>query len=833
MADLVVAIDARKGTEGANQWVKDTDRVDRGARKADHAIRGVDGRLRNAKGRFVSTGKSARRFGGELSGAAGSSNRLASAMGRLLAPMAALAAIGKSVNIAAEVEATQTAFISLVGEQERAMRLFEGIRDFAASTPFQFAGLADSARLALALGSNAEQAFERMKIAADASAAFNKGEEGIKRIVLALGQMEAKGKVSAEEMNQLAEVGIGGFNMLAKAMGRSQEEVRELSAKGLIPAKEAVAVLWQSINREYLGSADKLSKTTKGLVSTLKDNVVRTAGEIGTAIIEAFDVRGKLDSMIEFTKTVGPEMGKVVRYLAGVEGALDGASAGTQRFAKGIEAVTLAAGAFVAVRFAQSVLQAGVAVAAFASGPVGALTLAVGAAVLAYQQFKDQTVEVRDVTTTVGDIVAVTWEVTMARAAAAWRLLVAVTDTTWQAIKTFATLAYNGVRAIFIDPVTSLLETFGINWSSLFDGIASAAKAVVNAITATFVGFFNFISKRAQRLIDIFRAMGKFDVRDPLESAKRVGDALQKALSIRGFAKDAKAEFSQAFSRDFVSEAIGAVQSFGVRFKKEMAEAIGEGGFNDLDLLTNIDRLFEDFVRGIRERASRSRSLGSGASGIPVANGADALEGARKSSAAATDALAGAQERLNAAMDKGSGSTKKAAQEAKGLTVAYADQMERVRDFEDTGEILGRGFGYGFQDAFDTILEKGRVTARELKDIFKSVASDIASALFNRFVVQRIVDGIASGIGGLGAGSSGSGATKSTPNPGGPGGQFFGSGPGGSLGSRLGGPGFNGPPPRSGGQGGDTYMTVITKDAPSFNRSRSQIAQDLRRAQAR
>jgi tape measure domain-containing protein len=124
----------------------------------------------------------------------------------------------------------------------------------------------------------------------NAVAGLGGGKEQIDRVTLALGQMQAKGKVSAEEMNQLAELGIPAWKMIASAIGISIPEAMKRAEKGAIDSTTAINALINGMNEKFPGMMEKQSKTINGVFSNLVDGATRTATLIGERLIRAFHV---------------------------------------------------------------------------------------------------------------------------------------------------------------------------------------------------------------------------------------------------------------------------------------------------------------------------------------------------------------------------------------------------------------------------------------------------------------------------------------------------------------------------------------------------------------
>lgn len=199
------------------------------------------------------------------------------------------------------MEQNRVAFETMLGSGEKAGAMLQQLSDFAAKTPFEFPDLVNAAKKMMAFGFSAEDVLPTLTAVGDAAAALGlSGQEGIGRILTALGQMRAKGKVSAEEMLQLTEAGVPAWELLAKAMGKSTAEVMKLSQKGLIPADKAIKALVSGMESRFPNMMAKQSQTFAGLMSTLKDNIQIT---FGTVMEGAFNrLKGSIETAIGITQ---------------------------------------------------------------------------------------------------------------------------------------------------------------------------------------------------------------------------------------------------------------------------------------------------------------------------------------------------------------------------------------------------------------------------------------------------------------------------------------------------------------------------------------------------
>lgn len=197
-------------------------------------------------------------------------------------PLAGLAA--KAIQSAGALEQTSTAFKTLLGSSTAAEQHLRELRAFAATSPFQFTELTDASKRMMALGFSAGEVIPTLRIIGDTASALGKGKEGIDRITLALGQMRAKGVVSAEEINQLAETGVSAWQILAKTLNVTVAEAMKMAEKRMISASVAIPALLQGMNAKFGNSMAAQSQTLLGQWSNFQDRINFTLTDIGTSL---------------------------------------------------------------------------------------------------------------------------------------------------------------------------------------------------------------------------------------------------------------------------------------------------------------------------------------------------------------------------------------------------------------------------------------------------------------------------------------------------------------------------------------------------------------------
>ena len=219
----------------------------------------------------------------------------------LAAAGAAMAALGiASIKLASDMQANRKAFAHLMGDTQQAEQFLNDLARFAADTPFEMAGLTNASKRLLAFGFAAQDIIPMMAAVGDAVALMGGGQEAIDGIVRAIGQIQAKGKLSAEEINQLAERNINAWKYVAEELGVSIPEAMKLTEKGAVDSTTAINGLIKGMQKEFRGGMEGLSKEIPGMLSTLKDNATAVMREMGDDIIEALDLKQRLQGLVTY-----------------------------------------------------------------------------------------------------------------------------------------------------------------------------------------------------------------------------------------------------------------------------------------------------------------------------------------------------------------------------------------------------------------------------------------------------------------------------------------------------------------------------------------------------
>lgn len=253
-------------------------------------------------------------------------NRLA-ARSVLFGGAAALAGSALAVRSAAkvrfEIDRASIAFEQLYGSAKAASQVVAGLTEISANSQFPIDELATYARRLAGAGTAADQLIPRTKILLDTASAYGLNVEQTNRLVAAFVQIQQKGKVQAEEVqNQLGEL-IPMYQLLAKATGKNIPEIQKLMKEGKLLSKDVLPELFAVMQRDYGGSMVKQANTLQGRLLQLKAKGVLA---LTAALRPLFDwLRNRLPGATD--GIVGAINNRLAPALAKVPSILDGAIA--------------------------------------------------------------------------------------------------------------------------------------------------------------------------------------------------------------------------------------------------------------------------------------------------------------------------------------------------------------------------------------------------------------------------------------------------------------------------------------------------------------------------
>jgi len=203
---------------------------------------------------------------------------------------------------------------------EKSKELLGWIENLAAESPFDSTDIGQAFKTAQVYGFTAEEAKRLTQAEVDFAAATGAGSEVTKQISLALGQMQAKGKVSGQELIQLSNAGIGTTEIL-KGMGFSLDDV----SKGLVNADDFIEATMKDMEI-FTGAAKEQATSFAGITSTLEEYKNIALREFFTGTFEAIRpyvvdfldmIKEGLPSIKSWGESLGQFVGGALKDIVG------------------------------------------------------------------------------------------------------------------------------------------------------------------------------------------------------------------------------------------------------------------------------------------------------------------------------------------------------------------------------------------------------------------------------------------------------------------------------------------------------------------------------------
>lgn len=184
--------------------------------------------------------------------------------------------IQAGVSYNAQLEQYQTALTNMLGSSQAAEQALENIKQDAAKTPFDTAGLVKANELLISTGVDADSSRKVILALGDAVSATGGGNDELSRMAQNLQQIRNAGQATSADIKQFAYAGIDVYGLLADYTGKTTAEVQNMT----VTYDDLTAALEKAADEggRYYGSMSTQSETLNGQWSTLTDNATQLAG---------------------------------------------------------------------------------------------------------------------------------------------------------------------------------------------------------------------------------------------------------------------------------------------------------------------------------------------------------------------------------------------------------------------------------------------------------------------------------------------------------------------------------------------------------------------------
>jgi tape measure domain-containing protein len=188
---------------------------------------------------------------------------------------------------AIKTEQQAKAFEKLTGSAEASAKVMGDINKLAVKSPYSVEELREIAKRLVALGVAQDQVVGKTKMLGDISSATG-GDLFL--LSKAYTDVQARGKLLAQEINQFANQGVGIRDILAKNLGVTVDEVIRLGEEGQISFKMFDDALNQIYRKNYLGYMEVMAETAGGRIQNLGESF----NLLGQEIIGVDTATGKI-----------------------------------------------------------------------------------------------------------------------------------------------------------------------------------------------------------------------------------------------------------------------------------------------------------------------------------------------------------------------------------------------------------------------------------------------------------------------------------------------------------------------------------------------------------
>lgn len=256
------------------------------------------------------------------------------------------------IRTADEMERLSVSLNSVEGSAAAGQKALSWLQTFNEKTPFQLNQITTAFIKAKNFGLDPYNGV--LQAAADYTAKTAGTYQDLEGVITALGQAYTKGKLQAEEMNQLNERSVPAAQLLASAMGKTTDEIIAMASAGELGRAE-IELLIKAMGQDAAGASEAMSQTFSGIWSNFQDQISKV--ELAVANAGIFDyIKNELAGVTSQIKAAAAD-GSLAAWAREVSDGLKVGVAGLREFVLGLVewrgAIALAVKAWAAMKVVQ------------------------------------------------------------------------------------------------------------------------------------------------------------------------------------------------------------------------------------------------------------------------------------------------------------------------------------------------------------------------------------------------------------------------------------------------------------------------------------------------
>lgn len=220
------------------------------------------------------------------------------------------------VDVNVNTQKWQAQLETATGSVEKAKNLLKEYRDYADKTSYETGQAISNAAKFLNVSVAESDIIPLLNAIGDSVFAVGGGKEELDQVSRALTQVASKGKLSMEEVLQIAENGIPAFQIFQKELGLTAEQMGDIGNQGISSDRAIQAFIKGSMER-FGGTMDKMAGKWPQLMSTLTSAIKNGIYEMSNEGFEEVEkgLQGITSAMQEASKEGGyfTELGQEVK----------------------------------------------------------------------------------------------------------------------------------------------------------------------------------------------------------------------------------------------------------------------------------------------------------------------------------------------------------------------------------------------------------------------------------------------------------------------------------------------------------------------------------------
>jgi len=318
---LKVTVDTKKADAGLDGLEDKAKKVNTGLKKLDPTTASVSNSLGDMRGQIKANNitlgtaqQNLARIAKQNKKVSASNKKVGlsfSAVGKVVAALG-LAKLGKEAfDIALAYDKINNSLKTVTGSQAAANAEFAFLEGLADDLGVQIPSIAEGyTRLYSAMqgaGIATSVTRELTQGVAELSTAMGLGSSETSGLTRALSQIAAKGKVSSEELQQLAERGVDAFGLASRAIGVTTKELTKMLERGEIISSDFLPKFGKQMRLEFGDAAQEASNSAQAAVNRMSNAWEKSLTGMGNAISKFIPIA---TSLLNTVNSVGEAVGE-------------------------------------------------------------------------------------------------------------------------------------------------------------------------------------------------------------------------------------------------------------------------------------------------------------------------------------------------------------------------------------------------------------------------------------------------------------------------------------------------------------------------------------------